>query len=503
MSAHWRWQYWPLKTKLLLLTVSISTLGILLVCASLVVVENRTYEAQLESELHVITDILAEQSAAALLFEDSQQIKTILSSLSQIQTIEQVCVYNVSGDVMSALNGTGYEPCPSLELEPAVGFVGDYYRLFEPVTLDGEIVGQFYLMSRLEVLREHIWTFIVISFSVGVGIQVLLIWVASRLQRLISEPIVELASTADRISNEHDYSIRVPVYGKDELGSLGSAFNEMIGTIQQQNRKILQSKDDLERTVAERTSELSLANRELEAFSFSVSHDLRQPLRAIEGFGQALEEDCRDQLNDIGLDYLSRIRAATVRMGSLIDGMLVLSRVSRQAMEVEPVDLSAMLTEIVEELQDTTDTVPSEVNIQLGMQVVGDERMLRIAFQNLLENAWKYTSKNEKRAIDVSACEEHNSITIALKDNGVGFDMKYVDKLFVAFNRLHTPAQFSGTGLGLATVDRVVRRHFGRVFAESPIDSGACFYVEFPRPERGPESGLQKQATRENRREYG
>ncbi|AHI30229.1 CHASE sensor domain-containing protein [Marinobacter similis] len=113
MSNHWRWQYWPLKTKLLLLTVSISTLGILLVCTSLVVVENRTYEEQLESELHVIADILAEQSAAALLFEDSQQIKTILSSLNQIETIEQVCVYNVSGEVMSALNGTGYEPCPS------------------------------------------------------------------------------------------------------------------------------------------------------------------------------------------------------------------------------------------------------------------------------------------------------------------------------------------------------------------------------------------------------
>lgn len=485
MSERWRWQYWPLRTKLLSLTVSITTLGILLVCTSLVMVENRTYKEQLESELHVIADILAEQSAAALLFEDSEQLNTIISSLDQIETIEQVCVYNVGGEVMSALNGTGYEPCPNLDVEPVEGFLGDYYRLLEPIVLDGEVVGQFYLMSRLEVLRNHIWTFIVISFSVGIGILMLLIWVASRLQRLITEPIVELSNAADRISHEYDYSIRVPVYGKDELGSLGNAFNEMIGTIQQQNQKIVQSKDDLERTVAERTSELSLANRELEAFSFSVSHDLRQPLRAIEGFGAALEEDCRDLLNDVGLDYLGRIRAATVRMGSLIDGMLVLSRVSRQAMEVESVDLSTMLSEIVQELQDTTDAVPAVVSIQSDMHVVGDERMLRIAFQNLMENAWKYTSKNEKRVIDVSACEKRNSITIALKDNGVGFDMKYVDKLFVAFNRLHTPAQFSGTGLGLATVDRVVRRHFGRVFAESPIDSGACFYVEFPSSERG------------------
>lgn len=480
MSNRWRWQYWPLKTKLVFLTLSISTLGILLVCTSLIVVENRTYEEQLESELMVISGILAEQSAAALLFEDSQQLATIISSLRKIETIEQVCVYNTAGDVMAELNSATSATCPNLATPPEVGFVGDYYRLLEPVTLDGDTVGQLYLMSRLEVLREHIRTFILMAFTIGLTIQVALVWVAFRLQRLVSEPISELSSAAEQIAVNHDYSIRVPVYGKDELGRLGNAFNEMIGTIEHQNRKILASRDELERTVADRTSELSLANRELEAFSFSVSHDLRQPLRAIEGFGQALEEDCRDQLNDTGLDYLSRIRAATVRMGGLIDGLLVLSRVSRQAMEIQKHNLSAILEEIVEELRATSDDRPTEVTIQPGIEVVGDGRMLRIAFQNLLANAWKYSSKADIRKIDVSACESRGSITVAIRDNGVGFDMKYVDKLFVAFNRLHTPAEFSGTGLGLATVDRVVRRHFGEVYAESSVDNGACFYVKFP-----------------------
>lgn len=481
MMERWRWQYWPLKTKLLLLTLSISTLGILLVCTSLVVVENQNYQEQLESELHVIADILAEQSAAALLFEDDQQLNTIISSLRQIGTIEQACVYNVSGQVMSALNESGNaKACPDLAVPPDVGFVGDFYRLLKPVTLDGDTVGQLYLMSRLEVLREHIQAFIVVTFSIGIVIQVVLAWVALRLQRLVSEPIFELSDAAERIARDHDYSIRVPVYGKDELGRLGSAFNEMIGTIQQQNLKILQSRDELERTVADRTSELSLANRELEAFSFSVSHDLRQPLRAIEGFGQALEEDCGDQLNETGRDYLSRIRSATVRMGGLIDGLLVLSRVSRQTMEIKELDLSTMLEEIVEELKETTDPLPTDVHIQPDIRIVGDGRMVRVAFQNLLENAWKYTSKNDHRRIDVMAYEAPGSMTVAIQDNGVGFDMKYVDKLFVAFNRLHTPAQFIGTGLGLATVDRVVRRHFGEVYAESSVDNGACFFVKFP-----------------------
>ncbi|MBW4934813.1 ATP-binding protein [Marinobacter sp. F4206] len=480
MMERLRWQYWPLKTKLLLLTLSISTLGILLVCTSLVVVENENYQEQLESELHVITDILTEQSAAALLFEDDQQLNTIISSLRQIGTIEQVCVFNVSGEVVSELNSSGGAGCPDLGGAPQVGFVGDFYRLLEPVTLDGDTVGHFYLMSRLEVLREHIRAFIVVTFSIGIVIQMALAWVALRLQRLVSEPIFELSNAAQRIAREHDYSIRVPVYGKDELGHLGIAFNEMIGTIQQQNLRILESRDELERTVADRTSELSLANRELEAFSFSVSHDLRQPLRAIEGFGQALEEDCGDQLNETGRDYLSRIRTATVRMGGLIDGLLVLSRVSRQAMEIKQLDLSVMLEEIVDELRETTDSLPTHVQIQRGIRVVGDERMLRVAFQNLLENAWKYTSKNDQRRIDVTACEAPDSITVAIQDNGVGFDMKYVEKLFVAFNRLHTPSQFIGTGLGLATVDRVVRRHFGEVYADSSVDRGACFYVKFP-----------------------
>jgi signal transduction histidine kinase len=254
----------------------------------------------------------------------------------------------------------------------------------------------------------------------------------------------------------------------------------MIGTIEQQNRRILESRDSLERIVEARTSELSMANRELEAFSYSVSHDLRQPLRAIEGFGQALEEDCGEQLNDAGKDYLRRIRAASVRMASLIDGLLVLSRVSRQPMENESIDLTTLLQEISDELMNIDDSVPTEVNIQKGIQVVGDSRMLRVAFQNLLENAWKYSARVEKRRVDVSAEETVSSIRIEVRDNGVGFDMRYIDKLFVAFNRLHTPSEFGGTGIGLATVYRVVRRHHGEISASSEVGKGARFDVTLP-----------------------
>jgi len=475
-----RWRYWRLKTKLLFLTLFTSALGISLVCISLILVENQNYRKQLESELHVIAGILAEQSAAALLFTDRDQLGNIISSLERIGTIRQACIYTPGGGVLSALESQDTRPCPDITQPLEAGFVGDAYQLLIPVTLDNETVGHLYLTSHLEVMRNHIRTFVLVTIAVGALILLALVFLALRLQRIVSGPILTLSETAERIARDADYSIRAPVSGTDELGRLGSTFNEMIGTIEQQNRRILESRDSLERIVEARTSELSMANRELEAFSYSVSHDLRQPLRAIEGFGQALEEDCGEQLNDAGKDYLRRIRAASVRMASLIDGLLVLSRVSRQPMENESVDLTNLLQEISDELMNIDHSVPTEVNIQKGIQVVGDSRMLRVAFQNLLENAWKYSAKVEKRRVDVSAVETGGSITIEVRDNGVGFDMRYIDKLFVAFNRLHTPSEFGGTGIGLATVYRVVRRHHGEISASSEVGKGARFDVTLP-----------------------
>lgn len=474
------WRYWRLKTKLLFLTLFTSALGISLVCASLIFVENQNYRKQLESELHVIGGILAEQSAAALVFEDNQQLNSIISSLERIGTIRQACVYDQQGSVMTSLASMDKRECPPVTQRLEVGFVDDVYRLLMPVTLDNETVGHLFLTSHLEVLRNHIRTFMLVATGIGAVILVALVFLALRLQRIVSEPILKLSETAERIARDHDYSIRAPVSGNDELGRLGNTFNEMIGTIQQQNRRIIESRDSLERMVNARTSELSMANRELEAFSYSVSHDLRQPLRAVEGFSQALEEDCGDQLNETGTDYLRRIRAASVRMAGLIDGLLVLSRVSRQSMENETIDLTQLLQEITDELEDISDNVPSEIHIQEGMKVVGDSRMLRVAFQNLLANAWKYSAKKKKRIIEVTARREDGWVAIEIRDNGVGFDMRYIDKLFVAFNRLHTPSEFGGTGIGLATVYRVVRRHHGDISATGKVNEGASFVVKLP-----------------------
>lgn len=481
MKDQLRWRYWPIRIKLLFLTMLVSTLGIALVCVSLIVLENRNYRDQMESELHVIASILAEQSAAALLFEDRDQLRSISSSLRQIETITQACVYDAADMLLTFLNNPEKVACPDLSTAPVMGFEANAYKLMVPVTLDQEVLGYIYLNSHLKVLQSHIQSFVMAAFGIGLLIQLLLLFVAYKLQRIVSHPILALSDTAEQIAIEHDYSIRAPVSGHDELGRLSATFNEMISTIQLQNRRILESRDSLERKVEERTAQLSLANRELEAFSYSVSHDLRQPLRAIEGFSQALEEDCEEQLNDLGKDYLRRVRAASVRMSNLIDGLLVLSRVSRQTVETESVDLTTLLQEICDELSSLGDPLPTEIHIQPGMAVTGDSRMLRVAFQNLLENAWKYSSKKDRRHIEVTATSNSDGSVVKVQDNGAGFDMKYVEKLFVAFNRLHTPSEFGGTGIGLATVYRVIRRHHGDVWAESELGKGATFYVKLPR----------------------
>jgi light-regulated signal transduction histidine kinase (bacteriophytochrome) len=223
--------------------------------------------------------------------------------------------------------------------------------------------------------------------------------------------------------------------------------------------------------------EMKAVNKELEAFSYSVSHDLRAPLRSIDGFSQALLEDCDDLLDANGHDYLRRIRAATQRMGHLIDDLLEVSRVTRSDMHLESVDLSLLATAICTELQQSEPERQVEFAIQTGLVADGDTPLLRVLLVNLLNNAWKFTSKHTQARIEFGLMEGESRVPIYfVRDDGAGFDMSYVDKLFAPFQRLHGMHEFPGNGIGLATVQRIVHRHGGRVWAEGAVEQGATFY---------------------------
>lgn len=238
--------------------------------------------------------------------------------------------------------------------------------------------------------------------------------------------------------------------------------------------------EQLELRVQERTAELGAANRELETFAYSVSHDLRAPLRSIDGFTQALVEDYASILDEHALDYCSRVRKAAGRMGQLIDDLLVLSRITRAEMRVEDVDLSAMASDILALLHEREPQRRVRTHVQAGLRARGDLGLVRIMMENLLDNAWKYTRKTEEADIEVGARWDGNKQVFFVRDNGAGFDMAMASKLFAPFQRLHSAQEYAGTGIGLATVARVAARHGGRVSASAQVGKGAIFEFVLP-----------------------
>jgi PAS domain S-box-containing protein len=245
--------------------------------------------------------------------------------------------------------------------------------------------------------------------------------------------------------------------------------------------------------LARSNTELIAANKELEAFSYSVSHDLRAPLRSIDGFSLALLEDYEEKLDAEGKDNLHRVRAATQRMGVLIDDLLDLSRVTRAGMKVQKVDLSAMGRAVATELKNSQPGRRTEFHIQEGLEAHADSNLMRIALENLLENAWKFTSKRESARIEFGQTNNNGSRVYFIRDDGAGFDSARAGRLFGAFQRFHDKNEFPGTGVGLATVQRIIQRHGGRIWAESVLGKGATFYFTLlDASERGAESWQTK-----------
>lgn len=277
-------------------------------------------------------------------------------------------------------------------------------------------------------------------------------------------------------------------YG-NEIGDVARAFQSLLDRLNaetvsrkelareiKQRRRSEQVLRRSERQLKLQSRELQMANDELQSFAYTVSHDLRAPLRSIHGFTEALVEDYADKLDAQGKDYTKRIRAASIRMGCLIDDLLQLSRVGRAQLDYHEVHLSALAHELIQELQAGEPTRNVSVEIQPELRVWGDEPLLRAALQNLLGNAWKFTRNVEHPVIKFGAQAGDGTQTYYVRDNGAGFDMEYADKLFRPFQRLHAESEFEGTGIGLATVARIVRRHGGNIWPESALGKGTTIY---------------------------
>jgi signal transduction histidine kinase len=273
---------------------------------------------------------------------------------------------------------------------------------------------------------------------------------------------------------------------KKQLEGTQRAVLNILEDFEGEKANVERANEQLEREISERklaeeeiqrtNRELRAANKELEAFSYSVSHDLRTPLRSIDGFSQAVLEDYGDKLDPTAKEHLQRVRQAAQRMAALIDDMLNLSRVTRCELHLENLDLSAMAKLIASELQEAEPSRRVEFVIENGLTAMGDSQLLRAAMENLLRNSWKYTSGHPTARIEFGRRNEKENPSLFVRDDGAGFDPRYADRLFGAFQRLHTAKEFPGTGVGLATVQRIIHRHGGEIWAEGAVEKGATFY---------------------------
>ncbi|HEY3198702.1 MAG TPA: ATP-binding protein [Nitrospirales bacterium] len=484
-----------IRRKLIVMGLIASSAALLLACSAFLGYGLFAYRETMIHILSVRASIIGTHIASAIVFKDERAAADTLASLKEDPHIISAGVYTPDNLVfaMFGQNETNRE-APFVQRfsgnPEGYWFERDSLILYRKIVFKGEHIGTVYIHSDLQEMYPRFWQYIGITLLVFFVSSIVALIVSSLFERKITHPLFHLVETVRTISAEKDYSVRAVTNSKDETGILVEAFNDMLTQIQRQSVALQLSSDEVEQRVIQRTRELESANKELETFSYSVSHDLRTPLRGIDGFCEALVEDYADKLDEQGKDYLRRIQAAAVRMGQLVDDLLDLSKVNRMQLLRSDIDLTALVQGLSQELQERDPDRQAEFHIQTGLVANADAQWIGIVLTNLLENAWKFTSKQKRPRIEFGAVKTTTETAYFVRDNGAGFDMAYVNKLFAPFQRLHTATQYPGTGIGLATVQRIILRHGGRVWAEGEIEKGASLYFTLAQTQSVEDTGM-------------
>lgn len=486
-----------LQRKLLVVMLISTLIAVVVALGAMTAHALSAYHKEWTSLLNTQSELLGHTVAPTLVFDDPKAASENLSAMKFQPQIRAAAIYNAQGALFATYSTSAQDASfPSKPDVDSVRVVQRDIAVFKRIVENGEFIGTVYLRGDYG-LRARILEYVEISAVVMLAAMLVAYFVSLRMQRIVSRPILAIANVAQEIVARGDYSRRAQKISDDEVGMLVESFNGMLVEIERRtqeleatNRRlaeevterarseveVIRLNAELEGRVRQRTAQLEAANHELEAFGYSVSHDLRAPLRAIDGFSQALIEDLPDIIPEEGRRYLDRIRSSTQRMGQLIEDLLNLSRVSRGSLVHQPVDMSEIARQVASDLQQREEKRVVKVTVSDGMDTHGDARLLRALLENLIGNAWKFTSRTEDAQIDIGALHDGEATTYFVRDNGAGFDMAYADKLFGAFQRLHSANEFPGTGIGLATVQRIVNRHGGRIWAEAKIGEGATFF---------------------------
>jgi PAS domain S-box-containing protein len=600
-------EYQPVRKKLKLVIISTCVLTIILVFSGFFIFEHFTFRKILINDLSTKADIIAENSNAALTFRDSSDAARILSSLASQPNIIAAAIYDNNEKIFAS-----YEKQKAVfPLKPESAdtskFNEDAIVAYKPIILNQEQIGTLYLSMDLEVQRQRFWSYIGIALVVLFGSLIIAYIVATILAKNISAPIISLAETSQKVSQQKDYSIRAEKISNDETGFLADSFNEMLTQIQERDADLHKTNETiknaekryrttldhmlegcqiigldwrylylndvaikhsrsarnlmigktmmevypgiensemfqqvqrcikerlphemenefvypdgekkwftlsiepvpegifilsvditeekklqeelnkynqkLEELVEERTAQLAAANKDLESFSYSVSHDLRAPLRAINGYTKIFEKKYGTTIDKEGHRLLNIIENSAVKMGVLIDDLLSLSRLGRTELAKSAINMSHLTDSVLTEINKFTKH-KAKVRIHDLKPVMADYSLMSQVMMNLISNAIKYSSKREKPVIEIRSEINDDEVIYCISDNGAGFDMNYADKLFGVFQRLHSESEFEGTGVGLAIVHLIIRKHGGKIWAEGKVNEGAAFYFSLPK----------------------
>jgi signal transduction histidine kinase len=460
----------------------VSGTALLLAGAGLFAYDLYSFRARTVRDLGIQAQIIGQDSISAVLFDDSHSAETTLSALQAAPHVMSAEIYTPDGAAFAGYRRDPRQPAPPPLAIPdgqteVYRFQSGQVALVRLIQFKGKPLAIVSVRSDLGAMQDREHSFAVIIAAVLLMSLLAAMWISSSARRSIAEPIVRLAETAQVVLREKNYSIRAPTNGeRNELAVLISSFNEMLAQIQERDAALEEARDHLEQQVAERTAQLNVANADLEAFSYSVSHDLRAPLRHVGAFSQILSEDYGPKMEPGAQHHLNRILAGVKNMGQLIDDLLKMAKIGRQALVLIPTDLNSLLGEVLMELQPECASRQIEWRIGTLPPVECDPGLIRLVFTNLLSNAVKYTKRREFAVIEVGHVEERGVPVIFVRDNGAGFDEKYAGKLFGVFQRLHRAEEFEGTGVGLSTVQRIVRKHGGEIWAKGEVGQGATFW---------------------------
>ena len=459
----------------------ISGVVLFVTCAAFFAYELYSFRKTTMQELSTLGEIISANSTAALAFDNREDANEILSALKAEKHIVAACLYDKHGNLFAYYpDSIATENFPKNPRKINYLFTSSCIEGFQPIVKGEKHLGTLYLKSDLKAMYETFKLYGIIAALV-IAVSFLLAYLLSRkLQRSISKPVLDLAETAKAISYWRDYSVRANKPGNDELGLLTDAFNLMLERIQEQNQTLSDFNQNLERKVLERTSELEALNKELESFSYSISHDLRAPLRAINSYMNIFSEDYSEKVDDEGRRLMNIVLRNSQKMGVLIDDLLSFSRLGRKELTKTNLSMKETVVNIWEDLSKMETNRHITFLLDELPNAFAEKNTIQQVWVNLVSNALKYSGNREKTIIEVSFERKEKEIVYYIKDNGAGFDMQYYDKLFGVFQRLHSQEEFAGTGVGLAIVQRIIEKHGGKIWAVSSPENGATFYFSLP-----------------------